>query len=87
MSFTFKVKATSTLPPARSVWEVDLGDDPKEVFLYTNLAYDLIAAAMSKLGIAMSEHILGDDAKEGKMLGSADEKLNALIDEAHGRVE
>ena len=72
----FKVKATSSLPPAKAVWQVELGDDPKEALIYTNLGYDLIALAMAKLGIAMSEHILGDDTK-----------LNALAAEASGRVE
>ena len=72
----FKVKATSTLPIASSSWKVDVTDDPKQALIYTNLAYDLIAIAMGKLGIAMSEHILGDDSK-----------LNKLADEANGRVE
>ena len=72
----FKVKVSSTLPPAKAVWQVDLGDDPKDALIYTNLGYDLIALAMAKLGVAMSEHILGDDTK-----------LNALAAEANGRVD
>ena len=73
----FKVKATSSLPIASAVWKVDIGEDPKEALIYTNLAYDLIAVAMGKLGIAMSEHILGDDAKMNKLAEEA----------ASGRVE
>jgi hypothetical protein len=76
MGQKFKVEVTSDMPPARAEWAVDLGDDPKEVLIYTNLGYDLIAVAMAKLGVAMSEHILGDDTK-----------LNALAAEASGRVD
>ena len=73
----FKVTAKSTLPIASAQWKVDIGDDPKESLIYTNLAYDLIAISMAKLGVAMSEHILGDDTK-----------LNAIAAETKaGRVE
>ena len=76
MGQKFKVKATATMPISKSSWEVDLGDDPKDVLIYTNLGYDLIAYAMAELGVAMSEHILGDD-----------DKLNKLAAKVHGRVE
>ena len=73
----FKVKASSSLPIASAVWKVDIGEDPKDALIYTNLAYDLIAVAMGKLGVAMSEHVLGDD-----------KKMDALAEEAAaGRVE
>lgn len=70
------VQVNSDLPPANAQWHVDLGDDPKTSLIYGNLAYDLIAIAMGKLGIAMSEHILGDSCK-----------LDSLAAEAQGRVE
>ena len=73
----FKLTAKSTMPPAKLQWNVALGNDPKDVLIYTNLAYDLCAIAMAKLGIAMSEHVLGDDTK-----------MNALSAETKaGRVE
>jgi hypothetical protein len=64
----FRVKASSTLPPAKAVWEVDVGDDPKQVLIYTNLGYDLIAVAMGKLGVAYSEYMLNGDDKALKAL-------------------
>ena len=76
MTAIFKVKASSTVPISKASWEVDLGDDPKDVLIYTNLGYDLIAYAMAELGVAMSEHVLGDD-----------DKLNKLAAKVHGRVE
>jgi len=76
MGQKFKVKAAATMPISRAVWEVDVGDDPKDVLIYTNLGYDLIAYAMAELGVAMSEHILGNDAK-----------LDALAAKVRGRVE
>ena len=76
MGQKFKIKATATMPPSKCVWEVDNGDDPKDVLIYTNLGYDLIAYAMAELGVAMSEHLLGKD-----------DKLNKLAAKVHGRVE
>ena len=76
MGQKFKVKASATMPVSKASWEVDVGDDPKDVLIYTNLGYDLIAYAMAELGVAMSEHILGKD-----------DKLNKLAAKVHGRVE
>ena len=76
MGQKFKVKASATMPVSKASWEVDLGDDPKDVLIYTNLGYDLIAYAMGELGVAMSEHVLGKD-----------EKLKKLAAKVHGRVE
>ena len=76
MGQKFKIKATATMPPSKCTWEVDNGDDPKDVLIYTNLAYDLIAYAMAELGVAMSEHVLGDDTK-----------LNHLAAKVRGRVD
>jgi len=59
----FKVKATSTIPEGSADWKVDIGEDPAEAMVYTNLAYALIAKAMAELGWAMSRHILGDDSE------------------------
>ena len=73
----FKVTAKASLPISSAQWKVDIGEDPKDALIYTNLAYDLIAIAMAKLGVAMSEHVLGDDTK-----------LNAIAAETKaGRVE
>ena len=58
-----RVNVSSTLPPAKAEWEVDVGDDPKQAMVYTNLAYDLIAVAMGKLGVEMSKWILSGDAE------------------------
>ena len=55
---TVSVRVASSLPPANAEWNVDLGDDPETAMIYTNLAYDLIAAAMAKLGVEMSKYIL-----------------------------
>jgi hypothetical protein len=64
MSNVFKVKATSGLPPASAKWAVDLeAGTPEQQLVYANLGYDLIGMAMGKLGLAMSEWILGDDTK------------------------
>lgn len=61
---SFKVEASSTLPPASAEWKVDLGDDPKQVLTYTNLGYDLIAAAMAKLGVEFSKYITGESSED-----------------------
>jgi hypothetical protein len=71
-----RVSINSDMPVADAGWTVDVTDDVKQSLIYSNLAYDLIAIAMGKLGVAMSEHILGDDTK-----------INRLAEEANGRVE
>jgi hypothetical protein len=64
MSNVFKVKATSDLPEASAKWTVNVdAGTPEQQLVYMNLAYDLIAVAMGKLGLAMSDWILGDDSK------------------------
>ena len=65
MSHRFALTATSSLPPAEMTWKVDIGDDPQDALVYTNLAYDLIAASMAKLGVEFSKY-LGD--KDGDRL-------------------
>ena len=57
----FKVKVKSTVPPGAASWQVDLGDDPRLALIYTNIGYALISHAMSRLGVAMSDAVLGDD--------------------------
>jgi hypothetical protein len=62
----FKVKVSSELPLAKARWEVDVssgGASPELQLIYTNLGYDLVAAAMAKLGFAMSEAVTGDSTK------------------------
>lgn len=61
MGAKFQVEARSNLPEASASWQVDMGDDPAQSMLYTNLAYDLIAAAMAKLGVEMSKYVLDGD--------------------------
>ena len=65
----FTVQVQSTLPLSDASWTVDLTTDPAMALLYTNLGYDLIAAAMAKLGVEMSKYVLdGDkDRLEGAM--------------------
>jgi hypothetical protein len=60
----FRVEANSSLPPASAEWKVDLGDDPKQSLLYANLGYDLVAAAMAKLGVEYSKFLVGDQTEE-----------------------
>jgi len=60
----FVVTVKSELPPAEASWAVDLGDDPKNGLIYGNLGYDLVAAAMAKLGVEMSKYILGERTEE-----------------------
>ena len=66
MSNFFKVKVSSDVPKAKAGWVVDVGahvSDPELQLAYVNLGYDLIAIAMAKLGVAMSEAVLGNDTK------------------------
>lgn len=58
------VTIKSELPPASAEWTVDLGDDVKQGLVYGNLTYDLIAAALAKLGVEMSKYILGEQTGE-----------------------
>jgi len=60
----FRVEANSSMPPASAEWKVDLGEDPKQALIYTNLGYDLVAAAMAKLGVEFSKFIVGDSSEE-----------------------
>jgi hypothetical protein len=66
----FAVKAFATFPVSSSEWKVELSGDATQDLIYINLAYSLIGKAMSELGVAFSEHILGNDAKM-KALGEA----------------
>lgn len=60
----FRVEANSSTPPASAEWKVDLGDDQKQVLIYTNLGYDLVAAAIAKLGVEFSKYITGESSEE-----------------------
>jgi hypothetical protein len=57
------VNVESTMPLADATWRVDVTDDPKYALLYSNLAYDLVAAAMAKLGVEMSKLITGESTE------------------------
>jgi hypothetical protein len=59
----FIVKAAATGPASSAEWKVELTGDIAQDLIYVNLAYDLIGVAMGKLGVAYSEHILGNSAK------------------------
>jgi hypothetical protein len=64
MSNVFVVKARAEFPKSGAKWTVDVGDGtPEQQLAYVNLGYDLIGVAMARLGVAMSEAVLGDDAK------------------------
>jgi hypothetical protein len=76
MGFALKVAVTTQLPPADANWNVDLGDDPKNALIYGNLAYDLVAAAMARLGVEYSKFVL--DGDEGQFRSSMDEVQTAL---------
>jgi bifunctional DNase/RNase len=73
------VSVESELPPASAVWRVDLGDDIKYSAVYTNLAYDLVAAAMAKLGVEFNKLIIGEqsDAQFSATMSSIQETLKA----------
>lgn len=66
MGHKVKVVVQSSLPPASAEWEVDNGDDMEGALIYTNLAYDLIAAAMMKLGVEFSKYMLEQDKVKAK---------------------
>lgn len=59
MSNKCVVTVQTELPPASAEWKVDLGADPEQGLVYGNLAYDLVAAAIAKLGVEYSKYILG----------------------------
>ena len=59
----FKIDASANFPESSASWAVDLGDDPVLAAIYVNLAYNLLAQAMGKLGVAISEHALVSNTK------------------------
>ena len=76
----FTVKAFATSPVSSAEWSVELTGDPTEDLIYINLAYDLIAVAMGKLGVAYSERLLGNNAK---MAALGEECGAGCVDPAH----
>ena len=62
-----KVSVNTTLPIAKAGWKVDVGEDPVLALKYSNLAYDLVAVAMAKLGVAMSQAVVGEGAELEKL--------------------
>ncbi len=79
MSVTKVRVTTEQYPTAKSTWEVDLGEStallPEEdkikfTLLYNNLTYDLIAAAVGKLGWEYSKLLTGE---------SSDDQFNTVI--------
>ena len=75
-----KVNVKSSLPPASAEWSVDLGNDMEAAMIYTNLAYDLVAAAMAKLGVEMSKYILdGDYDRLESEMASVQQALRAGV--------
>ena len=75
MSNKFVVTIKTELPPGEANWMVDLGDDPKQGLIYGNLGYDLIAAAMAKLGVEYSKYMLGD--QDGEQFSA---KMSSVMD-------
>jgi hypothetical protein len=65
------------MPPGSMEWKVDTTDDMEASLIYSNLAYDLVGAAMAKLGVEYSKYILGKQDAESfnKEMTSA---MNAL---------
>ena len=80
----FAVKAFATAPNSSAEWKVELTGDPAEDLLYINLAYDLIAVAMGKLGVAYSERLLGNNAK---MAALGEECGAGCVDPTHGHAQ
>ena len=76
----FAVKAFANFPTSSAEWKVELSHDPTEALIYTNLAYSLIGKAMSDLGVAFSEHILGN---EEKMKALGESCGSGCVDPAH----
>ena len=75
-----KVNVKSTLPPADAEWSIDLGSDLEAALIYTNLAFDLVAAAMAKLGVEMSKYILdGDYDRLESEMASVQQALRAGV--------
>ena len=58
------VAVKTELPPADVQWTVDLGDDARNGLIYGNLAYDLVAAAVAKLGVEYTKFILGERTEQ-----------------------
>lgn len=72
-----KVSVKSTQPPQKCVYDVQLdqmGETPEQQLIFTNLAFDLIAVAMGKLGAAMSEAVLGNDTKLMAMIADVEKR-------------
>ena len=64
---------TQNFPDGESVWEVSFPNDrPDLALLYNNLAYDLVAAVVAKLGVEYSKFLLDQDRN----------RLNAAIQPA-----
>ena len=61
MGNKFRVEVTTDLPPGKAEWAVDNGDNIEDVLIYNNLGYDLISAAMMKLGVEYSRYLLDKD--------------------------
>jgi len=65
-----KVRVSCDHPQSKAGWDVDIcsmGETPEQQLAYVNLAYALVAKAMSKLGVAMSQSLAGDNAQMDAM--------------------
>jgi hypothetical protein len=72
---TTRIKVTSQgFPTAKSVWEVEIGiGSPLQQLAYNNLAFDLVAASMAKLGAEYSKWLAGTSTDE-----QFDEEMTAV---------
>jgi hypothetical protein len=78
MSNYFKIKGSSDFPDAKVESKFDMGDDPINAAVYSNLAYDLVTVAIAKLGWEYTEWIAGNQEKDAfvKKISEAKDALN-----------
>jgi hypothetical protein len=64
MGAKFKTMISSDMPESHVETVFDMGNDPIHAVIYTNLAYDLYAAATAKLGWEFSKFVMGQQDQE-----------------------
>jgi hypothetical protein len=77
MSNYFKIKGTSDFPDGEVRTKFDMGDDPLQAAVYANLAYDIVAVAIAKLGWEYFEWIAGKQTEE-EMVKKVTEAMDAF---------
>ena len=79
---------TEYLPEAKSVWDVTLPTDAIEdellaqklILAYNNLAYDLVAAALAKLGVEYSKLLARIAEGDMEAFSKLDAEMSAALD-------